>query len=94
MPGRRTTKKLNVEKSWSEREIFHLGLVLGDSAARNLGREEAVKAIANLLKRQEEEIRRKLTEIGFFSNERKSAQVRESRPARANVGSTRTVGHD
>jgi len=62
--------------------MFDLGLVLGDSGARDLGREEAIKSLASVLKRREDEVREKLMQIGFFAKEPKPARSREGRSAR------------
>jgi len=79
MLRRRSTKSQNEGKAWSEKDMFDLGLVLGDSAARDLGREEAIKTLASVLKRREDEVREKLMQIGFFAKEPKHARSREAR---------------
>jgi len=82
MLRRRSTSSQNEGKAWSEKDMFDLGLVLGDSAARDLGREEAIKTLASVLKRREDEVREKLMQIGFFAEEPKHARSREARSTR------------
>jgi hypothetical protein len=82
MLRRRSTRSQNEGKAWSEKDMFDLGLVLGESAARDLGREEAIKALANVLKRREDEVREKLMQIGFFPKEPKHARSSADRSAR------------
>src|SRR5215510_1058377 len=56
----------NDNKPWSERDVFDLGIRLGFSAARDLGREQVITEVAKLLKRRAEDVQSKLIELGFF----------------------------
>lgn len=70
----RRSKRPN-DKRWSERDLFTLGLGIGHGAARNLGREEAIVKVAELLKRQEGEVRDKLVEFGFLADRSQEQQL-------------------
>jgi len=80
-PAARTcaTDNRNGDQPWSERDVFDLGIRLGFSAARDLGREQVITDVAKLLKRRVEEVQRKLIELGFIrqpAGRRRRTQVR------------------
>jgi hypothetical protein len=76
--------KRSIDKPWSERDLFDLGIGVGHGAARDLGREEAIADLAKFLKRREDEIQGKLIELGFFANGQESHRrnKRESGPGK------------
>jgi hypothetical protein len=67
-PPRRTRaiKKRDGDQPWSEKDVFDLGIHLGFSGARDLGREQVITEVAKLLKRRVDEVQSKLIELGFF----------------------------
>jgi hypothetical protein len=67
-PDRRTRaiKKRNGDQPWSEKDVFDLGIRLGVSGARDLGREQVITEVAKSLKRRVDEVQSKLIELGFF----------------------------
>jgi hypothetical protein len=66
--GRRTRaiKTRNGDQPWSEKDVFDLGIRLGFSGARDLGREQVITEVAKSLKRRVDEVQSKLIELGFF----------------------------
>src|SRR5262245_16600754 len=69
----------NGDQPWSERDVFDLGIRLGFSAARDLGREEVITDVAKLLKRRVEEVQSKLIELGFFPHHARRSRRTEAR---------------
>jgi hypothetical protein len=65
--GHDRAKKLRLDKAWSERDLFALGLGIGHGAARNQGQEHVIAELAKLLKRKEDEVRDKLVGLGILS---------------------------
>jgi hypothetical protein len=51
------------------------GLCIGHGAARNLDRAEAIRKLAELLKRQEGEVRDTLLEFGFLADRAQEQQL-------------------
>jgi hypothetical protein len=79
--GRRTRaiKKRNDDQPWSEKDVFDLGIRLGFSGARDLGREQVIAEVAKSLKRRVDEVQSKLVELGFIRDRAGRSRRTEAR---------------
>ena len=75
----RALQKRNHDQPWSEKDVFDLGIRLGFSGARDLGREQVVTEVAKSLKRRVDEVKSKLVELGFIRNRAARGRRTEAR---------------
>ena len=75
----RAIKKRNADQPWSEKDVFDLGIRLGFSGARDLGREQVITEVAKSLKRRVDEVQSKLIELGFFRQRAGQSRRTEAR---------------
>jgi hypothetical protein len=75
----RAIKKRNGDQPWSEKDVFDLGIRLGFSGARDLGREQVITEVAKSLKRRVDEVQSNLIELGIIRHRAGRSRRTEAR---------------